>query len=69
MFDIIETIILGFVSYLIFFKTEFLVKLFDGDITGQKMEKSKRDIRKNLGIISLISFIFFLLKVIYVIFC
>jgi hypothetical protein len=63
MANIIVTIILVALVFICFFKTEVLVSLFYGKCNEIKINKAKKEIRSTIGVVFLIAFIIFLIKV------
>ena len=62
--DIFITVFMGISTFICFIKPEIAAKLILKNASTQKIKKSKKEIRKSLGVFSVITFIWYFLRVV-----
>jgi Na+/proline symporter len=62
--DLFITIFSGIMTFVFFIQPEIAAKIIHKNATPQKIKKAKKEIRKSLGIFSVIAFIWYFLRVV-----
>lgn len=62
--DIFITVFMGILTFVFFIRPEIAAKIIHKEATSQKIKKAKKEIRKSVGVVSVIAFIWYFLRVV-----